>query len=214
MLQRQDYTRAIDTWALGVIVFVLLCGCLPFDDDAQELETMELLHEKFALRFPKWSKNLSPSAKDLLKHLLEINPRLRYTAEQVLSHSWVQGSTASSQALLASPGRIRKSPKISASLRPPEERATPSPSSVSPSSFRYKGGVGVTGTSVLSGSSGQYIHPPSRLPPPPPVILNNTNAGAHTYLQQQQQHQTQQQQSPNDVRAGGTTAAHHRNSSV
>lgn len=34
MLQRQTYSKTIDVWALGVIVFVLLCGCLPFDDDA------------------------------------------------------------------------------------------------------------------------------------------------------------------------------------
>jgi serine/threonine protein kinase len=216
MLQRQDYTRAIDTWALGVIVFVLLCGCLPFDDDAQELETLELLHEKFTLRFPKWSRNLSPSAKDLLKHLLEINPRLRYTAEQVLSHSWVQGSTASAQALLASPGRIRKSPKIMASLRPPEERSTPSPASVSPSSLRYRVAGATAGTSVVSLSSSHYIHPPARLPPPPPVIANA--AGTEETNVHYQQQQQQQQQSPNDFRQAGSKAqegaVHQRNTSV
>lgn len=37
MLQRQAYNKAVDVWALGVIVFVLLCGCLPFDDDSKRL---------------------------------------------------------------------------------------------------------------------------------------------------------------------------------
>lgn len=37
MLQREAYNKEVDVWALGVIVFVLLCGCLPFDDDSKKL---------------------------------------------------------------------------------------------------------------------------------------------------------------------------------
>jgi serine/threonine protein kinase len=112
MLQRRDYTRAVDTWALGVIVFVLLCGCLPFDDDSAIVPSDDLVRAKFVLRFPRWAKNLSASAKNLLSHLLEVDPRKRYTAEQALNHPWVQGQTAPKGNLLASPGRIRKSPAV------------------------------------------------------------------------------------------------------
>jgi serine/threonine protein kinase len=86
MLQRQKYTRAVDAWALGVITYVLLCGCLPFDDDSASIPTDAMLRSKFVLRFPRWAKNLSPSARDLLSRLLDINPRSRYTAEQALQH--------------------------------------------------------------------------------------------------------------------------------
>jgi len=86
MLQRQKYTRAVDAWALGVITYVLLCGCLPFDDDSASIPSEDILRSRFVLRFPRWAKNLSPSARDLLQKLLEINPRHRYTAEQALSH--------------------------------------------------------------------------------------------------------------------------------
>jgi serine/threonine protein kinase len=112
MLQRRDYTKAVDTWALGVIVFVLLCGCLPFDDDSQTVPSDELVRAKFVLRFPRWAKNLSASAKDLLSHLLSVNPTQRYTAEQALEHPWVTGKEAPKGHLLASPGRIRKSPTL------------------------------------------------------------------------------------------------------
>jgi serine/threonine protein kinase len=110
MLQRRDYTKAVDTWALGVIVFVLLCGCLPFDDDSSCVPTDALVKARFVLRFPRWAKNLSPSAKDLLGHLLDVDPRTRYTAEQALEHPWVRGVTVQKGNLLASPGRIKKSP--------------------------------------------------------------------------------------------------------
>lgn len=85
MLQRRQYTRAVDAWALGVITYVLLCGCLPFDDDSASVSE-DLLNSKFRLRFPKWAKNISPAAKDLLSHLLDINPLKRYSAEQALEH--------------------------------------------------------------------------------------------------------------------------------
>jgi len=117
MLQRRDYTRAVDTWALGVIVFVLLCGCLPFDDDSAVVPSDDLVKAKFILRFPRWAKNLSASAKNLLNHLLDVNPRTRYTAEQALEHPWVRGETASKGNLLASPGRIKQSPAIVGSAR-------------------------------------------------------------------------------------------------
>lgn len=110
MIQRRDYTKSVDAWALGVIVFVLLCGCLPFDDDCQSIPSSPDLRAKFTLRFPRWAKDLSRSAKDLLNHLLDIDSRRRYTAEQALDHPWVRGETASRDSLLQSPGRIKPSP--------------------------------------------------------------------------------------------------------
>ena len=110
MIQRRDYTKSVDAWALGVIVFVLLCGCLPFDDDCQAIPNSPDLRSKFTLRFPRWAKDLSKSAKDLLNHLLDIDSRRRYTAEQALRHPWVAGDTARKDSLLQSPGRIKPSP--------------------------------------------------------------------------------------------------------
>ena len=110
MLQRLEYSKAVDTWALGVIVFVLLCGCLPFDDDSQGAASDALLRARFVLKFPRWAKNLSASAKDLLSKLLDVTPGSRYTAEEALRHPWVTGETAPSDHVLESPGRIKKSP--------------------------------------------------------------------------------------------------------
>lgn len=112
MLQRQVYSRAVDAWALGVIVFVLLCGCLPFDDEAQYIPPGDVVSEKFHLRFPRWATNLSESSKDLLTRLLDVNPHTRLTAAQALYHPWVTGYNIPKGNYLHSPGKIHLSPIV------------------------------------------------------------------------------------------------------
>eukprot|EP00752_Nemacystus_decipiens_P014646 g13043.t1 len=107
MLQRESYNKEVDVWALGVIVFVLLCGCLPFDDDSKKLNQAGAF-KKFVLRFPRWADKLSPGAKDLLSKLLTVTPRARLTAKQALEHSWVTGKAAAADNFLESPRTLRK----------------------------------------------------------------------------------------------------------
>lgn len=106
MLQRQSYNKAIDVWALGIIVFVLLCGCLPFDDDSSRITSEQVIRKKFALRFPRWASNLSASAKDLLTKLLDVNPKTRITAEEALQHPWVAGVNVTPNNYLQSPNML------------------------------------------------------------------------------------------------------------
>lgn len=123
MLQRLDYSRAVDAWALGVIIFVLLCGCLPFDDDSQTIPSDDVISKKFHLRYPRWAQNLSESSKDLLSHLLDINPRTRYTAAQALEHPWVTGKDIPKNNYLRSPGKISQSPVVG--RRPQRPKQSP-----------------------------------------------------------------------------------------
>ncbi|CAN0445716.1 unnamed protein product, partial [Phaeothamnion confervicola] len=107
MLQRQSYSKAVDVWALGVLSFVLLCGCLPFDDDSSRLNRAAAV-AKFQLRYPRWAQNLSPGAKDLLRRLLDVNPQTRLTAAQALEHPWVRGDTVKRNNYLESPRRLKR----------------------------------------------------------------------------------------------------------
>ncbi|TMW66284.1 hypothetical protein Poli38472_004049 [Pythium oligandrum] len=106
MLQRQAYSRTVDIWALGVIVYVLLCGCLPFNDDGGRIANEKAARAKFGLRYPRWASGLSDSAKDLLQHLLEVDATKRYTAEQALAHPWVTGQQTPDH-YLRSPNYLR-----------------------------------------------------------------------------------------------------------
>lgn len=92
--------------ALGVITFVLLCGCLPFDDDSSKLSSESAARAKFVLRFPRWANNLSNSAKDLLEKLLTVEPKFRITAKRAEQHPWVTGKGVLPNNYLASPGRM------------------------------------------------------------------------------------------------------------
>merc|ERR1719454_813507 len=83
------YDQASDMWSVGVIMYVLLCGYPPFygETDADVLTKVRL--GNFTFNAADW-KNVSDDAKDLIKKLLKMNPRDRYTAEQSLAHVWVK----------------------------------------------------------------------------------------------------------------------------
>ncbi|OQS00946.1 protein kinase [Achlya hypogyna] len=106
MLRRQSYSKSVDVWALGVIVYVLLCGCLPFNDDGSKINSDKAARAKFGLRFPRWASGLSDSAKDLLHHLLEVDSEKRYTAEQACLHPWVTGQRTPNK-YLESPNHLK-----------------------------------------------------------------------------------------------------------
>ena len=122
MLKRQAYAASVDVWALGVIAFILLCGCLPFDDDSAPITDADA-KAKFQLRFPHWAQNISADAKDFLTKLLEGDAKARVTAEAALDHPWLndvvdealtpeaEATTAQKKKLLSSPKHMRNVPR-------------------------------------------------------------------------------------------------------
>merc|ERR1719387_2761101 len=83
------YDKACDLWSCGVIMYVMLCGYPPFfgETDAEVLSKVRL--GNFSFNAADW-KNVSEDAKALIRMLLKMNPRDRYTAEQALNHEWIK----------------------------------------------------------------------------------------------------------------------------
>ncbi|EER09574.1 Calcium-dependent protein kinase, putative [Perkinsus marinus ATCC 50983] len=83
------YDEECDLWSCGVIMYILLCGYPPFygETDADVLTKVRL--GNYTFNASDW-RNISADAKDLIRKLLKMNPRERYTAEQALNHPWVR----------------------------------------------------------------------------------------------------------------------------
>ncbi|KAJ1917262.1 hypothetical protein H4219_003292 [Mycoemilia scoparia] len=79
-------TPAIDIWAMGVTLYCLVCGKVPFKADT-EFELFEIIPRK-ELEFPT-DINLPPSLMDLLQRLLDKDYRTRITIEEIKTHPWV-----------------------------------------------------------------------------------------------------------------------------
>lgn len=73
----------IDAWSCGIILYLLLTGTLPFQND-----DMTQLYEQInrgIVGYPSW---MPAEAKDLISHLLEKDPNKRYSLEDVKRHPW------------------------------------------------------------------------------------------------------------------------------
>ena len=98
-----------DMWALGVIIYMMLLGRHPFDSkcDASDEEIAKRIKKQ---RQPPLTKDLriSPSALDLLRKLMEPDPKQRMTAHELLHHPWVTGETASEYIMEDSAQRLKQ----------------------------------------------------------------------------------------------------------
>jgi calcium/calmodulin-dependent protein kinase I len=105
VLECKPYDKACDLWSVGVITYVLLTGCFPFWD-----KNNAVLYEKIRKVEYGWpsGSEISPEAKDLIRHLIEKNPEKRYTAEQALQHPWVTGQGVSNAKRITSTVPSRK----------------------------------------------------------------------------------------------------------
>ncbi|KAL3321312.1 protein kinase, AMP-activated, alpha 2 catalytic subunit [Cichlidogyrus casuarinus] len=73
----------VDVWSCGVILYALLCGTLPFDD-----ENISSLFNKIKQGYfyvPDW---LSSNVKDLLRRMLAVDPIKRITIDEIKKHPW------------------------------------------------------------------------------------------------------------------------------
>lgn len=85
LLNAKLYTGPeVDVWSFGIVLYVLVCGKVPFDD-----QSMPALHAKIKrglVEYPAW---LSHECKGLLSRMLVTNPADRATLTEVMSHPWM-----------------------------------------------------------------------------------------------------------------------------
>lgn len=87
----QRYSKSVDMWALGCVLYTMLCGFPPFYDESIQVLTEKVAKGEYTFLSPWWD-DISKEAKDLVSHLLTVNPDSRYTIEEFLDHPWITQS--------------------------------------------------------------------------------------------------------------------------
>ena len=75
----------IDVWATGIILFAMLCGYLPFEDDNNEILFKQILQAKI-----DYPEHLSDLSKDMLEKIIVIDPNKRIKIEEIKQHPFYQ----------------------------------------------------------------------------------------------------------------------------
>jgi len=83
----KSYTSQCDLWSLGVIVFILLAGYMPFSG-AEAVQTKNISEGKYKLKPERW-RNVSADASDFVKALLQVDPKKRLSCQGALDHTWI-----------------------------------------------------------------------------------------------------------------------------
>ncbi|XP_078599628.1 serine/threonine-protein kinase Chk2-like isoform X1 [Branchiostoma floridae x Branchiostoma japonicum] len=112
------YTKAVDCWSLGVILFVCLGGYPPFTDERKDMKLEEqIIRGSYQLHEKYW-RGISDDAKDLIKKLLTVDPKKRFTVTQALNHPWLKDPEMTAKAnKLMFPAAAGMPPPLSAASR-------------------------------------------------------------------------------------------------
>ncbi len=91
VLIRQPYNKQIDIWSLGVILYYMLSGTLPFDDENDNEEIIAKMTVFTEVQFPeeKWDKR-SEDVIDLIKECLIKDPEKRLKIDDFFQHPWIK----------------------------------------------------------------------------------------------------------------------------
>uniref|UniRef100_A0A8C9LH16 Protein kinase domain-containing protein n=1 Tax=Piliocolobus tephrosceles TaxID=591936 RepID=A0A8C9LH16_9PRIM len=96
IIKKKEYGIKIDIWSLGVLIFFIITGKVPFTGkNANELYNNILKANIPELLSKEKSLNIQPGLKNLLENILVHDPDKRFTCSDILNHRWIRGTLTS-----------------------------------------------------------------------------------------------------------------------
>jgi serine/threonine protein kinase len=102
IVKDERYSKSVDMWAMGCVLYTLLCGFPPFYDESIQVLTEKVARGNYTFLSPWWD-DISKSAQDLVSHLLTVDPAKRYTIKEFLAHPWIKASNEPTYAAYDAP---------------------------------------------------------------------------------------------------------------
>lgn len=89
IVRDERYSKEVDMWALGCVLYTVLCGFPPFYDERIETLTEKVARGEYTFLAPWWDE-ISAGAKYCVSRLLTVDPRHRYTIDELLQDPWLR----------------------------------------------------------------------------------------------------------------------------
>ncbi len=84
----QKYDNKCDTWSMGVVLYIMLSGKVPFPGECNKEIIENVIKGEYHYNHDSF-KNVSAEAKDLISKLLVKDPTKRWSAEAAFNHPWI-----------------------------------------------------------------------------------------------------------------------------